>query len=119
MRNYKELSVWQRSMEMSASAYVITKNLPAAEKFGIVSQLNRAAVSVACNIAEGSARSSDKEFKRFLEISLGSAYECETLILTCVKVELITEADSEEFRSLLTEVQKMLYVLIRKLNANN
>ena len=104
---------------MTASAYLITKDLPSSEKFGIVSQLNRAAVSVACNIAEGSARSSDKEFKRFLEIALGSAYECETLILTCIKVELITEANSENFRALLTEVQKMLYVLIKKLNANN
>lgn len=104
---------------MVASAYVITKNLPPAEKFGIVSQLNRSAVSVACNIAEGSAQSSDKEFKRFLEIALGSAYECETLILTCIKVDLITEANSQEFRLLLTEVQKMLYVLIRKLNTNN
>ena len=119
MRNYKELSVWQRSMEMIASAYIITKSLPATEKFGIVSQLNRAAVSVACNIAEGSARSSDKDFKRFLEIALGSAYECETLVLTCIKVELIEEKDTVEFKSLLTEVQKMLYALVMKLRANN
>jgi four helix bundle protein len=119
MRNYKELSVWQRSMEMIESAYRITENLPNSEKFGIISQLNRASVSVACNIAEGSARSSDKEFKRFLEISLGSAYECETLVLTSIRVGLLSEAECAQFQSLLTEVQKMLYVLIRKLNTKN
>ncbi|MGB1318389.1 MAG: four helix bundle protein [Flavobacteriales bacterium] len=119
MRNYKELTVWQRSMEMISSAYAITNSLPNTEKFGIISQLNRAAVSVACNIAEGSSRTSQKDFKRFLEISLGSAYECETLILASIKVGLVAESDVSQIQSQLTEIQKMLYSLINKLNTNS
>lgn len=119
MRNYKDLSVWQRSMEMITSAYKLTDQLPNSERFGQVSQLNRASVSVACNIAEGSARSSDKDFKRFLEIAIGSAYECETLILAAIRIGLINESSSTELQVQLTEVQKMLFALIRKLIANN
>src|ERR1700755_1396796 len=72
MRNFKELKVWQKGFDIAINSYKLTATFPAEEKFGLISQINRAAVSIASNIAEGSSRNSDKDYKRFIEISLGS-----------------------------------------------
>lgn len=81
MRNFKNLTVWQKGMNLVKEVYFLGKYLPNNEKFGLYSQMTRAAVSIPSNIAEGCGRQSDKEFKRFLEIALGSAYELETQLL--------------------------------------
>ena len=75
MKNYKELIIWQRGIEIVKRIYVITKQFLVEEKYGMVSQVNRAAVSIPANIAEGSSRNSAKDYARFLQISLGSAFE--------------------------------------------
>lgn len=69
MKNYKELIIWQKGVEIVKKVYVLTKQFPNEEKYGIVSQMTRAAVSIPANIAEGSSRNSDKDYARFLQIS--------------------------------------------------
>jgi four helix bundle protein len=81
MHNFKELKVWQEAMSLAKDVFVITRNFPSEEKFGLTSQINRCSVSVPSNIAEGAGRQSDKEFNQFLNIALGSSYELETQLL--------------------------------------
>ena len=88
--------------------------LPSNEKFGLHSQMTRAAISVPSNIAEGCGRQSDKEFKRFLEIALGSSYELETQLLLVQELKLV-EKEFVETIELILEIQKMLQALIKKL----
>jgi len=75
MKNFKQLTVWQKSMNLVVETHQLSKSLPNEEKFGLISQMNRAAVSIPSNIAEGSSRRSDKDYARFLEIALGSSFE--------------------------------------------
>jgi len=81
MRDFKKLKIWQKGMEIAVEVYKVVEAFPAAEKFGLRSQVTRSAVSIASNIAEGSAKTSDKDYKRFCETALGSSYELETQIL--------------------------------------
>ena len=117
MRNFKELLVWQKVMDIAAKTYTLTKSFPAEEKFGLESQLNRAAVSISSNIAEGVSRASDKDFRRFLEIAIGSAFEVESQLLLSEKVNLLTSDQTAELLGLLDEEQRMLSVFIKKLTA--
>jgi len=78
MKNYKELTVWKRGIELVKAVYIISKQFPSEENFGIISQITRAAVSIPANIAEGNSRNSDKDYGRFLQIALGSAFEVQT-----------------------------------------
>jgi four helix bundle protein len=83
MRDFRKLKIWSKGIEIAVEVYEMVKNLPDNERYGLVSQMTRAAVSVPSNIAEGSSRSSEKDYSHFLEIALGSAYELETqLIIT-------------------------------------
>ena len=78
MHNYKELKVWQKAVQLSTAVYSLCSELPAEEKYGLKSQMQRCSVSIASNIAEGAGRNSNKEFKYFLSIANGSCYELET-----------------------------------------
>lgn len=78
MHNYKELNIWKKSLNLAVDVYVLTQKFPAEEKFGLISQLRRCAVSVPSNIAEGAGRKSNKEFSQFLSISYGSLCEMDT-----------------------------------------
>ena len=81
--NFREIKIWQESLVMVKEVYEFSSKLPTEEKFGITSQINRSVVSIPSNIAEGSGRTTNKEFVRFLEIAISSSYELETqLILT-------------------------------------
>ena len=79
--NFKKLMIWNNAMSLSDSVFKITKSFPKSEDYGLTSQINRCVVSVPSNIAEGSSRSSNKDFSRFLEISLGSLYELQTQLI--------------------------------------
>jgi len=83
MRNYKNLNIWQKGIQIVKKVYFLVEKLPATEKFGLKSQLSRAAVSIPSNIAEGCSRTSEIEFKRFLEIAMGSLFEVETQLIIC------------------------------------
>src|SRR6516162_9836129 len=115
MHNFKELKVWQLSRNLVKEIYEITSNFPSEEKYGLISQLRRCAVSIPTNIAEGSGRNTDKDFAQFLNISLGSAYEFETLLILSFDVRLIFEEELENFTNRISEIQKMTFGLIKTL----
>ena len=114
MYGYKELLVWQKSMKVATKIYGLTKKIPQEEKFGIISQINRAAVSIPSNIAEGSERSSKKEFSQFLAIARGSKAELETQLRICVNVGYLSENEILDVEKSLKEIGAMLSSLISK-----
>ena len=113
MHNYKELEVWKNSVAFCSIIYKVTAKFPDFEKFGLVSQLNRAVISIPSNIAEGSAKSSDKHFLIFLETSLGSCYEVETQLLVAKHLNYISEIEYETVNDELTTIIKMLIKFIK------
>ena len=86
MRNFKELEIWQKGFQIAVNCFKLATSFPKEEKLGISSQVTKAAVSIPSNIAEGSSRSSEKDYNRFLEISLGSSFELETQLLIAAAV---------------------------------
>jgi len=108
MHRYKELNVWKRSREFCSSIYSITTKFPQDEKFGLTSQLRRAAISIPSNNAEGASRSSKKDFARFLEISIGSSYEIETQLLIATDLKYISKENSLELSQTIVSIIKML-----------
>ena len=92
MEDFRDLTVWQRAMELAAMVYALTKTFPAEELYGLTSQLRRASVSIASNIAEGRGRGSDGEFRQFLNIAQGSTYEVQTQLLLAKQIKIGDEA---------------------------
>ncbi len=90
-RSYRDLEVWKLSIDFVKKVYQVTHNFPASEKFGLINQIRRAAVSIPSNIAEGQGRNSTKEFKQFLAISLGSLAELETQLIIAKEIEYLTQ----------------------------
>lgn len=113
VRSFKELDVWVRSVELATDVYELCKQLPADEKFGIVSQMTRATVSIPSNIAEGQQRNNRAEFRHFIGIAKGSAAELETQLIIIGNVYKI---NSKEQLEKLEIVQKMLTSLSKKLD---
>ena len=110
---YKELTVWQKSMQLVNEIYRITKKLPKSETYILISQMLRAAISIPSNIAEGFKRNHRKEFKQFLGIANASSAELETqLIITQANYP---DVDPTKALNLITEVQKMLHAMIVKM----
>ena len=114
MRNFRKLEVWHRAVRLSQSIYLLTGSFPARERFGMSSQLQRAAVSVASNIAEGASRRSQLDFARFLQMSLGSAFEVETQLLIAREIGYLTPEKLDEELEELTILQKQINQLITK-----
>src|SRR5688500_5552970 len=92
MRNFKELKIWQKGFQIAINSFKLTSTYPKEEKYGITSQITKAAVSIPSNIAEGSSRSSEKDYNRFIEISLGSTFELETQLLIA---EAVNDGDKQ------------------------
>ena len=114
--NFRELIVWKTSIELSTKIYQLTKAFPPSELYALTSQMQRAAVSISANIAEGAGRSTDKDFAHFLSIALGSAYELETECVLAHNFGYMSDIDNEEVNNQIVEVQKMLYNLMNKFN---
>jgi len=110
--NFKELLVWKKSIDLVKSVYQLTSSLPSEEKFGLISQMNRSSVSIPSNIAEGSGRTSDKEFLHFLNIAISSSYELETQLIISNEIFGL-EIDYVLIQ--ISEVQKMILGLKRNL----
>ena len=108
MHRFKELEIWKRSRLFCSKIYSITSSFPDSEKFGITNQLRRASVSIPSNIAEGSSRNSNKDFSRFLQITLGSTYEIETQLLISNDLNFITDSELQNTISELQEIIKMI-----------
>ncbi len=105
MHRFKDLEIWKKSRVFCSKIYAITSKFPETEKFGITNQLRRASVSIPSNIAEGSSRNSNKDFSRFLQITLGSAYEIETQLLISFDLKFI---DEDELDSLLNDLNSII-----------
>lgn len=114
---YKDLVVWQRSVELADSVYRLTIGFPSEEKYGLVSQMRRAAISISSNIAEGRLRGSDKSCRQFLLISFGSAGELDTQIQIAKRVFKDSQLDFQSTELLLDEVFRMLNKMIEQLSA--
>jgi len=119
MKNFRKLNIWQQGIILVKEIYKLSTLLPKEEKYGLKSQICRAAVSVPSNIAEGCSRNSEKEFKRFLEISIGSSFELETQLIIIQKLQFISEEILKSVFELLNKEQKMINNLINKLKANS
>ena len=117
MKNFKVLKIWQKGIRIAIDCFKITSTFPTNEKFGLISQLNRACVTIPSNIAEGSSRSSDKDYNRFIEIALGSCLEVETQLLIAKELGF---GDSELVKNLIKEIdeeEKMLISFSNRLKA--
>lgn len=115
MKSHKELTVWQKSMELAEEIYKITAHFPKAEIYGLSSQMQRAAVAIPSNIAEGAKRSHKLEYIQFLSISNGSAAELETQLLLAKSLYSKDTIDFEKGIALTDEILKMLFSLIKYL----
>ncbi len=108
MHQFKELLIWKKSRSFCSEIYSTTSTFPSDEKFGITNQLRRASVSIPSNIAEGSSRNSNKDFSRFLEIAIGSAYEIETQLLISFDLGFVNSEKLEFLTNQLEEIIKMI-----------
>ena len=115
VKSYKDLLVWQRSVQLSLSIYRLTRIFPEEERYGLTSQLQRAGVSIPSNIAEGYGRGTRKDYKQFLSIARGSTLEVQTQLLIASELGYCDAAAVKQAESLSDEVSKMLYSLIAKL----
>ncbi|MBP1539174.1 MAG: four helix bundle protein [Prevotella sp.] len=118
-RNFREYKVWQDAVSFATAVYEITSQMPWFEKKGLCDQLQRAVVSISSNIAEGAGRSSDIDFARFLDQSLGSANEVETQLLISKNLNYMTIDRYEMLISSLAEIQKQLMGLIASIRGQS
>ena len=119
MSTHKDLIVWKKSIEFVTEVYKITGSFPSEEKFGLVSQLRRASVSIPSNIAEGAARNHDKEFIQFLSVSLGSASEVETQLIICLNLKFFSDEIYNKLNNEIVEIRKMLSGLLKSKKSHN
>lgn len=119
MRNFRNLNIWKDGIALVSEIYQMAALLPEDEKYGLKSQICRAAVSVPSNIAEGSSRNSEIEYKRFLEIAMGSLFEVETQLIIIKKLDLVQEDKIDRILDQVHKEQKMINNLISKLKASS
>ena len=115
IRSYRELKIWQRSMDLTVQTYELTRRFPSEEKYGLSSQMRRAAASVPANIAEGQARRSKKEFLQMLSIARGSLAELETFVTLSERLGLIRRETSNSLLENCAEINRMMNGLMRSL----
>ena len=116
IESFKDLIVWQKGIELVNEIYKVTKHFPKEELFGLTSQARRAAISVPANIAEGWGRGTTKNYIQFLEISRGSLYELNTLIIISVNQEYLSSEKCSEIESNINEIGRILNAIITKLD---
>jgi four helix bundle protein len=116
MRSFKDLKVWQKGHELTLSIYRATKSFPRDEMYGLTSQLRRAAASIPANIAEGCVRGSSPDFRRFLQVALGSASELEYHIFLAHELGYLEKSQHESLNGNATELKRMLTSFIQKLS---
>ena len=115
MHNFRKLTIWTDAMFLAKEVYTITAQFPKEEKYGLISQINKCSVSVPSNIAEGSSRSSNKEFAHFLKISLGSLYELETQLILSNEFGIIILEALNPLLEKIIQLQKMIVNFLKKL----
>lgn len=118
MNKFKDLKVWQKSVDVAVKVYEATNDFPDSGKFGLTSQIRRSAISISSNIAEGAGRNSSKEFKQFLSYAYGSTCELETQLIISKELTLLPMQVFQNLNNLIIEIQKMLYALKDSLKVN-
>jgi four helix bundle protein len=118
MRNFRELNVWKEGRILVKDIYSLTKLIPDSERYGLIPQIHRSAISIPSNIAEGCGKYSQKDFVRFLQISLGSAYELESHIILCQDLDFLPSESTDSTIKTIQKLQKSIASLI-KYNLSN
>lgn len=108
MHNFRKLQIWQIGIELNRDVYTLVKSFPAADKYILTSQILRSSISIPSNIAEGSGRKTDKEFKQYLSIAIGSSYELETQLIIAETYGYISSEQLEIISNKLIELQKKI-----------
>lgn len=116
IKTYRDLLVWQKSMELVTRIYESVKNFPDEELYALTNQIKRSAVSVPSNIAEGFGRGSTADYTRFLKVASGSLYELQTQLEIAMNLSYLDRYSFDQVYELSTEIEKMLSSLINKLN---
>lgn len=116
MKNFKKLLIWQRGFEIAVQSFKLVESFPKEERFGLSNQITRASVSIPSNIAEGSSRTSEKDYNRFVEMSLGSSFELETQLLIAEAANFGDSALRTKIIQSVVDEQKMLVSFMDKLN---
>jgi four helix bundle protein len=117
MQDFTKLIVWQKSHNLTINIYKLTRSIPSEEKFGLISQIRRACVSIESNLAEGCGRDSDKELARFVDISMGSSFELRCQLLIARDLGYIDSKQHQLFESKILEINRMLGGFLKKLRA--
>lgn len=113
--NFRELTIWKDSMSFVKKDYLVSSVLPSDERFGFISQINRSSVAIPSNIAEGSGRTTNKEFVRFLEIAISSSYELETQL---IRIKELFNVETKDLIDELTSLQNKIGAFIRKIRTD-
>ena len=108
VRDFQDLVVWQKSVDLIVDLCSATRSFPSEERFGITAQLRRAAISIASNIAEGNGRGTTKDYIRFLSISRGSIYEVRSLLIVCQRLDFLALDSGTHFAGRTNEIGRML-----------
>jgi four helix bundle protein len=117
LRTHKELNEWMRSIELVTEIYRVTKGFPKEETYGLTNQIRRSAVSIPSNLAEGAARSSDKEFSHFISIAIGSIAELETQLIISRNLSYLNVIEFEKINTMLIDIRKMAIGLKKSIDA--
>jgi len=117
--NFRDLKIWQKGMLLVEEIYLISRDFPSDEKFGLTSQICRAAVSIPSNISEGYGRNSNKDFLKFLAISRGSLNEVETQLEIATRLDFINKEQSAKSREIITELHKMIHTFGKSLKISD
>ncbi len=117
IKSYRDLKIWQKGIALVKIVYVLTRKFPKSETFGLASQMQRAAVSIPSNIAEGHARQHTGEFSQFLFTALGSAAELDTQLIIACELGYVSKQETDETEVLISEIRKMTYTLVSRLHS--
>jgi len=115
IKTFRNLTVWQKAMQLVTRIYLTTKKPPKEEIYGLIQQIRRSSVSVSSNIAEGYGRNSTNDYIRFLQISIGSLYELQTQLEICLNLEYLSKQTFDDIHEQSREIERMLSSLINKL----
>ena len=116
MKNYKKLRCWQQAIDLSERIFILTKDFPKRYQVSLISQLEKSALSIPSNIAEGSSRGSDRDYKRFLEYSLGSCFELETQLIVSFRLSLLSKDAFDKLNESVVIQTKMIHKLIKAIS---
>jgi four helix bundle protein len=116
VKTYRDLIVWQKSMQLVTRIYMLTRKLPKEETYSLINQIRRSCISIPSNIAEGYGRNSTNDYLRFLQIATGSLYELQTQLEICLNLKYLPKKVFEEVFEQSREIERMLSSLIRRLS---